>query len=129
MSAPALSEEDTKLLESIANRIVRMRMAVPAVFFLESAKPLSFIGSQALVFMEPIIKAFLTIPQYTQFARLMEERENVERLIQTVEKLDREQTAREKQFSRKAKEEKKAKKKAEALSQSFEPKKRRWWKR
>lgn len=129
MSASALSEEDTKLLESIAKRIVRMRMAVPAVFFLESAKPLSFVGSQALVFMEPIIKAFLTIPQYSRFTRLMEERENVERLIQAVEKLDREQQAVEKELRRKEKEEKKARKEARVMSQSFERKKWRWWKR
>ena len=74
-----------------------MRMAVPAVFFLESAKPLTFVGSQALVFMEPIIKAFLTIPQYSRFARLMEDRQNVELLIQAVERLDRDQVDREKE--------------------------------
>jgi len=115
-----LSEEDAQLIESVATRIVRLRMAVPAVFFLESAKPLSFVGSQALVFMEPILKAFLTLPQYGRFARLLEERDNVERLIQSVERLDREQLDREKAERRKEKEDRKA---AKALSGA----KWRWW--
>jgi len=119
-----LSEEDAKLLESVAGRIVRMRMGVAAVFFLESAKPLSFIGSQALVFMEPFVKAFLTLPQYDRFARLLEDRQNVERLIQVIERLDREQEQREKEIRREMREEKKAK-----AAGGRPPEKWRWWKK
>lgn len=123
MSGTELSEEDAKLLESVAAKIVRLRMAVPAVFFLESAKPLSFVGSQALVFMEPIVKAFLTLPQYGRFTRLLEERENVERLIQAVERLDREQMNREKESRRRERE---AKRMSRALERGHTVK-WRWW--
>jgi hypothetical protein len=53
-------DPDEALITAIASRVVRMGLAVPAVFFLESSKPLSFIGSQALVFLEPFVKAFRT---------------------------------------------------------------------
>lgn len=109
MSDKTLSGEDADLLRSVAGRIVRMRMGVAAVFFLESAKPLSFVGSQALVFIEPFVKAFLTLPQYDRFVRLLEDRGNVERLIQEVERLDREQDQREKDLHRRMREEKQAK--------------------
>jgi hypothetical protein len=91
----AEADPDEALLTAIASRVVRMGMAVPAVFFLESSKPLSFIGSQALVFLEPFVKAFLNLKSYDRFTALMEERENVERLIQKVEQLEEERARAE----------------------------------
>ena len=78
-----LSDDD--LLEQVARRIVRMGLGVPAVFFLESTKPLAFLGSQALTFLAPFVKAFLTVRTYDQFVRLMEDRANIEQLIVRIE--------------------------------------------
>jgi hypothetical protein len=88
-------------------RVVGMRMTVPAIFFLESSKPLAFLGSQLLIFLEPFIQTLFNFRQYQRFAFLMEDRANWERLIRRVEELEAEQSEREKQ----AKQEKKAKKK------------------
>jgi hypothetical protein len=63
-------------------------MTVPAIFFLESMKPLSFVGSQALHFFEPMVRALFTIPEYERFALLMERRENLEALLVTIEQQD-----------------------------------------
>jgi hypothetical protein len=90
-------EADEALLQAIATRIVRMGLAVPAVFFLESSKPLSFIGSQALVFLEPFVKAFLNLKSYDRFVALMEERQSVERLIQKVERSEEERAKAERE--------------------------------
>jgi len=81
-----------------------MGLAVPAVFFLESSKPLSFVGSQALVFFEPFVKAFLNLSSYDRFASLMEDRKNVERLICKLEELEhaRTRTEREAKAARRA---------------------------
>lgn len=76
---------DDELLEQVAQRVSRMGLGVAAIFFLESSKPLTFLGSQALTFFAPFVKAFLTVRTYDQFARLMEDRENVERLIRRIE--------------------------------------------
>jgi hypothetical protein len=107
---------DDELLGAVAGRIVRMGLAVPAVFFLESSKPLSFVGSQVLVFLEPFVQAFLTIRNYQRFSRLMEDRQNFEKLIQRVEDLDEEARAQEKQRKVEAKK-KKAEKKAQKKRQ------------
>jgi hypothetical protein len=100
-------DEDEALIEKVALRVVNMRMTVPAIFFLESSKPLAFLGSQLLIFLEPFIQTLFNFRQYQRFAFLMEDRANWERLIRRVEELEAEHTEREKQ----AKREKKAKKK------------------
>ena len=104
---------DDELLDAVARRVVQMRLAVPAVFFLESTKPLSFVGSQALVFLEPFVQAFLTVRHYQQFTRMMEDRRNVEKLIQRVEALDEELRREEKERKREEK-----RRKAEARGQT-----------
>ncbi len=110
--ASRFSPEDEALLASVAGRVVRMGLATPAVFFLESVKPLSFIGSQALIFFEPFIKAFFNISQYEQFARLMENREALERLLVIIETLDEEERDRERAAKAAARAAKKAEKEA-----------------
>jgi hypothetical protein len=79
---------DEALIEAVAARVVRMGLAVPAIFFLESTKPLSYVGSQVLVFFEPFVKTFLTVQSYQRFVALMEDRRNMERLIVRIEDLD-----------------------------------------
>jgi hypothetical protein len=63
-------------------------MTVPAIFFLESVKPLSFVGSQALHFFEPMVRAFFNVQDYERFALLMERRENLEALLVRIEARD-----------------------------------------
>jgi len=70
-------------------------MTVPAIFFLESVKPLSFLGSQALHFFEPMVRAFFNVQDYERFALLMERRENLEALLVRIEARDDEARARE----------------------------------
>jgi len=77
---------DEEILDRVAGRIVSMRMAVPAILFLESSKPLSFVGSQFLVFMEPFVKTFFTATLYDRFAELMEDRDQYELLIRKIER-------------------------------------------
>lgn len=84
----AFGPEDEALFEKIADMIARRSLTVPAVFFLESSKPLSFVGAQALVFFEPFIRAVVSVPSYDRFVILMEDRDNVERLIQCLERRD-----------------------------------------
>jgi hypothetical protein len=98
--------EDEKLVSKVAERIVRMRMTVPAIFFLESSKPLAFLGGQLLIFLEPFIQTLFNFRQYQRFAFLMEDRDNWERMIRKVEDLESEYAEREKQAKREAKEKK-----------------------
>ncbi len=79
-------------------------MTVPAILFLESVNPLNYIGSQMLVFFEPFVQTLFSLKEYGEFIKIMEERENVERLLVKIEKFDAEAQAKEKEEKKKRKE-------------------------
>ena len=83
-------ERQEKLLEDIAQRIIKFKLSTIAIVFLESMKPLSFVGSQLMIFAQPIFHTLFPITTYDEIAALLEERSNVERLIQKIEKLEEE---------------------------------------
>jgi len=104
----ALSREEQEVLFKLADFIVKKGMTIPAILTLETVKPLNYIGSQAMVFLEPFVQAvFKDISKYNTFRRMMERRENVERLLQKVEELDAIQFQKEKELKKKYKAEKK----------------------
>jgi hypothetical protein len=84
------------LISRLAKEIVDRSLSAPAIMFLESTKPLSFVGSQIMVFFAPFVKAFWTGPTYDQLASLLEERENVETLLKEIERLEAERAAERK---------------------------------
>jgi hypothetical protein len=114
---------DEDLLRRIAARVVSMGLSVPAVFFLESSKPLSFLGSQALVFFEPFVKVFLNTSSYDRFTNLMEDRSNVERLIRLIEEIEDDRARAERGDKQARREAKLTARKA----RGEEGEKRRWW--
>ncbi|MCD6233740.1 MAG: hypothetical protein J7K63_01705 [Candidatus Marinimicrobia bacterium] len=85
-------EKDKKqvMADKIAQAIVRRRMSVPAVFFIQTFKPMNFIGSQAVVFFGPVLESFFPSSDIYGLAEFMEERENVERLMERIEALESE---------------------------------------
>ena len=78
-------EDFQSLIERIAKAIVERQLTVPAIIFLESVKPLSFLGNQFLVFMNPIVSLVVASSEYYRFVRMMEDRDNVEKLIVAIE--------------------------------------------
>ena len=84
-NAESLSPEDEALLDRLAVRVVELRMEVPAILALESARPLTFVASQAMVFFEPVARALFPLPDYRRLVALVERRETVEKLIAKIE--------------------------------------------
>jgi hypothetical protein len=82
---PPLTPEDRALLEGMAGWLGRRNLTVPAVLFLESVKPLHFIGSQMLVFFEPMVHAFTGGKNYSRFAQLMEDGDALEQFLVMIE--------------------------------------------
>ena len=78
---------DEELISNLAKKIVRHGLAVPAIFFLEMVKYLSFFGSQLMVFFGPIITVFITSSLYYKYAELLEDRNNIEFLLLEIERL------------------------------------------
>ena len=78
--------DNKKIIKKLANEIVFRGMAVPAIFFLESTKHISFIGSQFLIFLGPIATCFINNSKYYNFTEIIEDRDNIEILITEIEK-------------------------------------------
>jgi hypothetical protein len=85
---PGFSAEDEELLARIADAVVRWGMTAPAVFLLESSKPLNFVGSQFLHFLSPIANAVLDARQMDRLAVLLERRDTMEALIVRIERAE-----------------------------------------
>jgi hypothetical protein len=72
-------------MDKIAKEIVQRQLAVPAIIFLETIKPLSFLGNQLLIFANPIVSLVVRTGNYYKFVRMIEDRENVEKLTVAIE--------------------------------------------
>ena len=82
-----INQADRQLISNLAQKIVRHGMAVPAIFFLEMVKYMSFIGSQLMVFLGPVITVFIRSESYYQVTHLLEERKNIEFLMLEIERI------------------------------------------
>ncbi len=78
-------DDYSDLIEKIAKKVVDWRLTAPAIVVLESSKPISFVASQVLVFFDPIVKSFFNTRDYERFYTMIEDRENLERLIVAIE--------------------------------------------
>ena len=87
-NSAAISQSDKQLISNLAGKIVRHGMAIPAIFFLEMVKYLSFFGGQLMVFFGPIIRVFIPSHSYYKIAELLEDRKNVEFLLTEIERLE-----------------------------------------
>lgn len=86
-------EKYDEIIERIVKRILQLRMEIPAILLLETMKPLSFVASQFFVFLEPFVQSIFSFKNYEKFYRMLENRENIEKII---EELEKEMTKREK---------------------------------
>ncbi len=84
-------DETERILNKAADEIVKRRLTVPAIFILESCRPLNFIGSQALIALEPFIQAIFSIPDYRKFALIIENDENIKKFVEIIEIKNQEQ--------------------------------------
>lgn len=73
------------LIERLTDQICRRGLGVAAVFVLESSKPLTLVGSQFLIFCQPLVRMLAELPDYPLLVRLLEDRAHVEALICAVE--------------------------------------------
>ncbi len=80
-----LEDCDTNLIRKLADYVVKRNMSMPAIMFLESVRPLNFVGSQAMVYFKPIISRFFTSAEYDKLANILEKREVVDLLINEIE--------------------------------------------
>lgn len=88
----SMPREDRVVLTRLATRIHKTGFVTPAIFFLEMTKPLTLLGSHAMVFFGPIITAFIRTDGYYRAAEIFENPDSVEFLLVEIERLEKEAT-------------------------------------
>jgi len=79
-----LAPEDVELLDRAATAVVQRRMSGPALVVLESLRPLNYVSSQCMVFLEPLVGSFVSTCDYDRMAHMLEHRETLQVLIDTI---------------------------------------------
>lgn len=85
----SLTDEERKMLDELADGIARRRLSPLALFFLESMKPLGFVGSQVMHFFRPVVSAIWSNPvTYDQVSAVLERRGSIELLLRRIESIE-----------------------------------------
>ncbi len=70
-----LEESDRVLVDRLARALVDRGLASPAIFLVESLAPLSFLGSQLVYALTPVLEAVASPRDIEQIGRLLERRD------------------------------------------------------
>jgi len=81
-------ERANEVIEKVSKFVAERHMASAAILAIESLRPLSFIGSQALFFIEPFAQVFVNEKEYQEFAAMIEKEENLKKLMRRIDELD-----------------------------------------
>ncbi len=84
------SEAELQLVERICREVVRRQMTIPAITFLEMARPLNYLGSQTMRFFEPIVSAVADAKDYQTFAKFLERRDAIDTICEQLGKIEQE---------------------------------------
>jgi hypothetical protein len=85
-SAEGLTPEEAKLVEDAARFVVRKRLVLPCILFLETVRPLNFLGSQVLHGLVPCSGFFADVEFLRNLARLLEKRAAIDWLIEGIQR-------------------------------------------
>jgi hypothetical protein len=81
-------EEQREVLEKVAEQIRRRRLETLAIFTLESVRPLTFLASQALIVIGPLVQPILSLKEYDLLCDALEDRGNIDWLIERLERAE-----------------------------------------
>ena len=81
-----LDDGDRAFLDELADGIAKRRLTPAAVFFLESMKPMGWVGSQLLLFLRPLVAIIWHDPvRWDRAQRILEKRGAIELLLRRLE--------------------------------------------
>lgn len=89
-----LSDKEKEQLDKLAKGIVSRGLTTPSIMFLESVKPLNFLGSQVMLFFRPIVAAIFPTTSYDMMEAILEKRKSIEWLIVRIEEFETERGKR-----------------------------------
>jgi len=79
------TDEREALIERLVAKVKAWGLEAPAVLLLQSHSPLAFLGSQALVFLEPVFRMAGRERFAQDWARALEDRDTVEHIVRRIE--------------------------------------------
>lgn len=74
-----------EVIKQIAHHLERWGLTAPGIAFLEAHKPFAFLGSQFLLFLQPLLNGLVRPTLSEQYIEFLQDRDGVERLIQKLE--------------------------------------------
>lgn len=99
-----LSEEETQqFIDDVTTAVIKRKLEAPAVLFLEMHKPLNYIASQGLIVAMPFLGPIIGHDRMAKFSRFLQNRDNVERLIQRIEDMSEERELAERKAAKERK--------------------------
>jgi hypothetical protein len=88
MTAPHMGGElGEELVEYVAREIQLRGLTGPAVMFLEASRPYHPLGSQAMVFFDPVLRSLFG-GDLAEVQRVLADDAGIERLIERLEEID-----------------------------------------
>jgi len=88
---PTMTDSDlSDMIEKVARFIADYHLAPAGILLLESVRPLHGIGSQAMFFVLPFAEIIFDAKKYQHFAMMMEDENNLKKLISRIDELDEE---------------------------------------
>lgn len=78
-------EQRDALIEKVIARIHRHKLEAPAIFALESHKPLAFFGSSMALTFSPFLIGLLGYDNFNDYSRLFSKRENWDLIVERLE--------------------------------------------
>ena len=94
-AAPRSERDHAQLITSVAEKVVARRMAVPVLILLESIRPLSRIAGQLLLLFTPLLSLFLSFATIDDLCDMLQEEENMAKLIDEIQTRDEARRAHE----------------------------------
>ncbi len=120
---PLVSESEINdMIEKVARFIAERHLAPAGILFVESVRPLHGIGSQAMFFILPFAEIIFDSRKYQQFALMIENEENLKKLVNRIDELDEELSRDRRKEARLKNQRRKAQLKA-FMHRLFKPKK------
>jgi len=82
------TDAQRRLVDKVCVEIVRRRLTTPALIFLETSRPLNYLGAQAMHFLQPIATVVLDRDGYRSFTEFLEQRGSVDYFCNRIQDLE-----------------------------------------
>jgi hypothetical protein len=83
------NEIQRTLVDKLCHEIVRRRLNTPALFMLETSKPLNYVSAQFLHFIQPLVAIITDTDGYQQLTAFLERRGSIEYVCKRLEAIER----------------------------------------